>query len=295
MKFVISALLLAAHALAAVHLLPSASIKVLDNPAAFRTTYYPDTHSHGYKKPKYPVLALLQGANVPRTAYTKFCKELARYGYIVVVPDTKVTIPFPGYLANANAITNVLAYAKTANADATSPLHGIVDTKRMGVTGHSFGGVAGMCGGAKDGLTKCLPLFFGGAYTKPKELKAGAFYGASLVRSNALIDLNTHGFPVALVQGAQDTVAKPADAATTYPSLEKPKALITVAGADHYGITDTATVAGTVPDLAVQTLTQDQSTKLIAKWVGLWMRQQLDHDEEARKTLKHAANVQSSY
>ncbi|MEU0485478.1 hypothetical protein ABZ260_40655, partial [Streptosporangium sp. NPDC006013] len=84
------------------------------------------------------------------------------------------------------------------------------------------------------------------------------------------------GVPVALVQGGLDGNNLPAAAGATYNALgAPPKALITVTGANHFGLTDTQTPPGAIPDASAQTLSQEESIDTAAKWSALFLRASL--------------------
>jgi dienelactone hydrolase len=230
----------------------------------------------------FPVVAVLQGANVDKSRYSGLGRGLARQGFVVVVPNHVRAPggPFPpGLFTSQTVIPNVLAQATAEDGDPDSPLYRIVDTGSLGLVGHSFGGAVGLF--ASAGV--CAPPICDGPYTRPAALRAGAFYGTNLATGTTLdIDLDTKGVATALVQGTRDSIAPPGEAEVTYPSLEQPRALITVAGANHYGITDENNPPGAVPDPQAPTLAQDRATAAVARWSGLWLRAQLDRDPLAR-------------
>ena len=95
-------------------------------------------------------------------------------------------------------------------------------------------------------------------------------------------DLDTSMAPVALVQGSLDGVSTPAEALASYPNLEQPRALITIHGANHYGITDDMEPPGASPDPLLPTLKQRVANLVIARWTGHWLRAQLLDDPRAQ-------------
>jgi len=187
---------------------------------------------------------------------------------------------------------------KTEDANPASALYKIVDTNTVGLVGHSFGGVVGLfasqppasdlCAFAPPFLAEFLTLLCQGPYTRPTELKAAVFYGTNVVIPNSpppfppfdLINLNTSGIDVALVQGTKDGLASPDKAQRTYDSsLEDPRGLITIKGANHYGICDENNPAGAIPDLTPgPTLAQNESLARVIWWTGWWLRAHLLND-----------------
>lgn len=171
------------------------------------------------------------------------------------------------------------------DGDANSPLYKVVDTNLLALVGHSFGGVVGLF--ASAGV--CVPPFcdifpppFPPIFPRPAALKAAVFYGTNLVQGGVVQDLNTTGVAVALLQGSRDGLATPDNAALTYPTLEQPRALITLNGANHYGICKDNNPTGAAADPKASTLDQSEANSLSAKWTALWLRAQLKKDALAK-------------
>ena len=123
------------------------------------------------------------------------------------------------------------------NAKVMSPIAGIADTERLGLLGHSFGAAVGLSVIANQ----CLNFLCREPFTRPKELLAGAFYGANLrdQATNEFIAIQNNGIGVELIQGDRDGVALPERAERTFENIQtSPKALITLSGANHFGITN---------------------------------------------------------
>ena len=136
---------------------------------------------------KFPVVAVLQGAFVDKQFYSEFGTQLARFGFVVVIPNHLVVLGEPGSTPPAPfpdefVILDVLAQMEVENQDPYSPLFGIVDTTRMGLAGHSAGGAASLfaidrscqfpfCGPPDPPFPLPFPL--------PDAVRAGAFYGTN--------------------------------------------------------------------------------------------------------------------
>jgi hypothetical protein len=140
----------------------------------------------------------------------------------------------------------------------------------------------------------CEPPLCAPPFTRPPELRAAALYGTNIATGTTLDrDLDTSGVAVALVQGTVDGVAPPVEAATTYPSLERPRALICIRGGNHYGITDVDDPAGALPDPNDPTISQQAAVALVAHWSGLWLRAQVLRDPFAAAAIKLKAITHS--
>ncbi|GGM78348.1 alpha/beta hydrolase family protein [Dactylosporangium sucinum] len=233
--------------------------------------YHPHTSS---PHAPWPVVLLLQGAAVGRANYAGFARKVASYGFVVVVPDhTRVLFGVPGLYADGAEATWTVAWAAAENARTGSPLRGQIDTGTLLLTGHSFGGAAGL--GLSTGLS--TPPFTDVPIPAPAQLKAAAFYGTNnAAPGTSVIPPVASTIPVALVQGSADGVASPASGLGTYAVLAgTPKLYVSVAGANHYGITDVQNPAGARPDLSPQTLDQATGVEVVARWSALWLRAQL--------------------
>lgn len=226
----------------------------------------------------FPIVVYLQGGAVGREHYRGFGRELARHGFVVVIPDHLRVLGPPGTPAvpftEANVIGAATAAIAARDADPSSSLYLVADTGRVGVGGHSFGGVVALqlLGGT------CAPPFCTPPFAMPAGIGALALYGTHFVQPSGVIDLDTHGVGVALVRGDLDGRATPDKIEATYGVLDDARALVTVHGANHFGICDTAAPTGAEPDPSPQTLDQPQSVRAIATWSGRWFRDQLQGD-----------------
>jgi dienelactone hydrolase len=236
------------------------------------------------KADQLPIVLMLQGALVDKADYSNYAKTVARYGFVVIVPNNKRTAigpngkPITGLLADQQQVNDVLNQMKVEDANPASPIFKIADTKKLGLLGHSFGGYAGLA--AIQNV--CDPKVCVGDYTRPVELKAGIFYGTNFQsppNSGTFPAIDNQKIPLGLIAGQLDGVADFGEAASTYVKIQDPpKALIVIAGANHYGITnqDNAT-----RDPKRPTLNQATATETIARWSSLFLRSHLLSDRDA--------------
>ena len=245
--------------------------------------YFPKPKDSQTGNNSFPVALLLQGANVDKSSYSEYASIVARYGFVVVVPNRERGIPqldSTGLFAETSQINDVLAQIKLENINPTSPVKDIVDTNKLALLGHSFGGAVGLSAIADT----CIPLICEGSFEQPDELIAGAFFGANL-RNQAtqeFIPINNSGIPTALIQGNLDTIALPLRAERTYDNIQNPpKALISILGANHYGITNTNNPDGPRPDPSNPTIPQDVAVETVARWSGLFLRASVLDDKKA--------------
>ena len=232
---------------------------------------------------RFPVVVMLQGARVDREYYSTFGMHLARYGFVVVIPNNTSALG-PNFTEGI-VMQEALDQMRTENGDPDSPVYGLVDGSKLGVSGHSFGGAAalytitGICG-----FPFCDPA---SGFTRPPELKAAALVGTNARQ----LDIDSTGIPVAITTGTEDSGY--ADAQYTYSLLETPKALITVHGANHFGMTDIDEPPGANTDRgeAEQVVPQAISAHRYARWSGLFLRAHIYGDSRAwRKIYRQEPN-----
>ena len=243
--------------------------------------YFPNPKNLKTGKYSFPVALLLQGALVDKSNYSNYASIVARYGFIVVVPNSERLVPqFGKVLApQTSQINAVLAQMIAENSNASSPVRGIINTQKLALLGHSLGGAAGLSAIAN----LCLPTVCEGSFSRPKELVAGAFFGANLRDQNdEFIPINNSGIPIALLQGTVDGRALTFRAQATYDNIkDAPKALISIIGANHFGITNTNNPLGAIPDPNNPTIEQNVAVETIARWSGLFLRASVLNDKGA--------------
>ena len=247
-----------------------------------------------------PVALLLQGANIDKSNYSLFANILARYGFIVVVPNhLRKFPPVPGLekdilLPAQHQINDVLAYMKMENSDNSSPLFEAIDLDKLVLIGHSMGGLAGL-NAIQDNCNP--PLCFGG-FTRPPALVGGVFYGTNLKGhfGMSIRPIKNAGIPTALIQGTLDGETKLKDTEVTYQQIQdSPKALVTIVGANHYGITNTNNPVNPpgIPPIHAEpiapTLDQERAIESVARWSALFVRAYVMHDRGALDYLHDPA------
>lgn len=245
--------------------------------------YFPSLVNPAAPTP-FPVALLLQGALVDKSFYSGYASLVARYGFIVVVPNNLRPSPIPGIptalLPETSQVGAVLSHLTAENANPASPIAGQVDTQKLGLLGHSFGAAVGL-----SAITnQCLAFLCREPFTRPPQLLAGAFFGANLRDqiTGEPVAIDNAGIGVALLQGDRDGVALPARAAQTYDDIQTPpRVLLTIAGVNHFGITNVNNPSGAQPDLIPPTLDQSIAVETTARWSALFLRSSLLNDPVA--------------
>lgn len=245
--------------------------------------YFPETVKSSNSNRKFPIVLLLQGALVDKSDYSNYALKVSRYGFVVVVPNHTRTLatpggPVKGFLAEQSQVIDVLAFMKKESLNTASPVFSQVDTSRLALLGHSFGGSAGLGATQKE---ICPPDTCAPGYVRPPELKAGIFFGTSFrnPQTNEPFPINNRRVVVGLIGGDLDGVAAPINTQKTYDQIRKPpKALITLKGANHYGITNED---NPVREQNRPTLDQTTSVETIARWSALFLRAHVLKDPKA--------------
>ena len=235
--------------------------------------FFPVTSNSHLSQQKFPIALLLPGSRVDTSQYSDFAKIVASYGFTVVVPEHIRSLPdfgFTGLLPEAAQVSAVLEFMLAENSNPDSPIAGTLDIDNLVLLGHSFGGAVGLS--AID--NSCIFPLCEGQFQRPQQLRAGAFFGTStLIGAGEFFPVNNQGIPVALVVGSQDGLIAPELTQVDYDSIqEPPKALITVDGANHYGITNINNPPGARTDPNNPALEQDRAIETIARWSAIFLR-----------------------
>lgn len=247
--------------------------------------YYPAAQAGAWPAP-YPGVVLLQGANVGRGNYSEVARMVSRFGFIVIVPDhNRAVFGVSGLFPEVGVLNAGLETLRSEGQRAGSPIFGLVDSNASAVMGHSLGGAAGVEAIAGECSSA---LCTNGPYTRPSSLRAGAFYGTNRkppIGSNIPATANA-GVPIMLVQGSVDGAAAPADGLTTYQRIvDPPKVFATLAGANHYSVTDAQNPPGAAAEQSAATLAQATGLDIIGRWAGIFLNAHVRRDARAADRL----------
>ncbi len=258
------------------------TISTNDDPADI---YYPVTSEPN----NFPIALILQGALIDKTDYSNFASILASYGFVVIVPNHFKSLPefgVEGFLAEISQIEDTLTYVKTENANSSSPLAGILAPEKLALLGHSQGGAVGLSAIANY----CIPSLCDREFALPKEIVAGVFYGTYLqdYKTKEFLTIKNDSIPLGLIQGSRDGVSTPQEIRKSYQLIQdSPKALITVKGANHYGITN----EDSSRDPLRPNLDQNIANETIARWSGLFLRANIFNQSDAFNYVYKTGNA----
>ena len=260
--------------------------------------YYPVTKHTTHNNDSLPVALFLQGANVDKSNYTEFSKVFASYGFAVVVPNNLRSIsppppapPVTGFFPELPQVNQVLDYVRDPGL---SPIADLIDSEKLVLLGHSFGGAVGLSA-VQGGCP--FPMCPFGEFEQPDELVGAAFFGTSLkpppnIGGGEVPPIDNADIPTALILGTNDGVTLPEDTRATFEAIQNPpKALIEVKDTNHFGITDSNFAVNPpetppeVPPIALdrepQELPQLVAINEIATWSAQFLRATILDDDKA--------------
>jgi dienelactone hydrolase len=197
-------------------------------PAKYNTTTAVDAYvgPPASTKGPYPIVLFSHGYGGERLYYSNLLTGIASWGYVVVSADylerglaaqaLNVTSS-PTAAQDSAVMQSSLTAVESASGDASSPLHGVADPKRVAAVGHSAGG-----GTAFDALSSPnVATAVGWAPVPPT--------GTPSTK------------PVMLIGAEGDSVVKPSSVKKTYNQFRGPKALVEISGEGHNTYTDICT------------------------------------------------------
>ncbi len=232
---------------------------------------------------RFPIALLLQGLNVDKAHYSRYAQRVARYGFVVVVPNHRTSIRGSDELfAQVGQVTDTLLTARAIDRDPGSPLFDRIDSSQLVLLGHSHGGMMGL-----DAIRgACDVPFCVGEYSLPDELKAAVFFGTALWEDGEYLRIDNTSIPVALIAGDRDSLIGIEETRQTYAQIvTPPRALIELRGVNHYGITDTDNPSGSPLEQSESTIAQSDSITAIADWSGRFLRGHLRADRAALRSV----------
>ena len=125
--------------------------------------YYPEDIKTSKKT--YPVLSWANGTACQPSMYTGMFTALAKGGYIVIASSETMS-------ADGNAQIEALDFVISLNNNSSSSAYKKVNTKALGVIGHSQGGRSSVNAAVKDSRIKCVVSLAGSNYLEEAELNS---------------------------------------------------------------------------------------------------------------------------
>lgn len=168
--------------------------------------YYPENIS--YSKKTYPVLSWANGTACQPSMYTGLFTALAKGGYIVIASSETMS-------ADGNAQIAGLDFVISLNNNSSSLAYKKVNTKQLGVIGHSQGGRSSVNAAVKDSRIKCV---------------------VSIAGSNYLEEAKPNSTPTFFIAGEKDMIVSPSQwIQPAYDVAKGPAVYASLNGALHTG------------------------------------------------------------
>lgn len=232
--------------------------------------YYPNPQSLLHRnRPIFPIAVLLPGFGVERIYYSHYARQIARYGFVVVVPDGITAIRSRIELFDKlERVPEALAAISVDLPEAGKALVDLLDLGKLVLLGHSHGGAIGL--DAIRGARNFPPT---GDYRIPEVLVGAVFFGTFLWEDSHNLPIDRSRIPIASIAGSSDSLIPPREILETYERIQNsPKAYIMVKGANHYGITNRNNPPGAPPEPRKPTIEQAVAIETIARWSALFLR-----------------------
>lgn len=197
-------------------------------------------------------IIILQGAGIDKQQYSTLSQKLSKEGYLVGIAE------FHSMLGQNYISQRVFdgVWSDIQMNDQTKHRH----NGKVFVLGHSFGGVSA------TNIAKGICTFpvCNGPYKMNPSLIGAIVYGYRRTGGH-------HQFlvPILVAVGDQDSYQQ---TKSYYDHISSPKALLTLKGANHYGITNVNNPKGAKADPIHPSMSQDQSTSELSFWISRFIR-----------------------
>ena len=176
-----------------------------------------------------PLVVFAHGFDLTPQSYRSLLHTWTAAGFVTaapVMPGESATAP--GGPDRADLVNEpadlrfVIDRLLAASRRPTSPLHGLIDPRRIAVAGHSDGGDTAL-GVAYD------------SRLRSRRIRAAIVLAGAFLPDPGPFVFPQHGPPLLAVQGTADTINPPTDTAAYFEAAHTPKVLLRFRGAGHYG------------------------------------------------------------
>lgn len=178
----------------------------------------------------YPLIVFAHGFSSSRTQSASYTQHLASHGYVVASPD------FPGSNGGAGGgprlravidqpadVSFIIDELLLRNDEADGLLAGAIDAKRIGMTGHSLGGLTTM-------MTTYGPLRDDRILASLPISPIGCFFEADVIAGVTT--------PLMVLGGSEELIVDPTSIRKAYDLANAPRYFVELAGADHIKFAD---------------------------------------------------------
>lgn len=185
-----------------------------------------------------PAVVFLQGAGVPKSAYSEFARRFTQRGYVVLVPEHAPFFAGKNWtcasLAQPDSIERVWQDVK--NGFIPLELLQKIDLKQLYAMGHSYGGIQ-----LVTALSNKNPKPLGTHKAQLPEATQGVILFGANNKIGPLPSMTLHAddTPLFIIQGDQDTITRREDTVKMVANADAAKLqAVFLNNVNHYGVTN---------------------------------------------------------
>ncbi|MBX3460808.1 MAG: hypothetical protein KF696_12745 [Planctomycetes bacterium] len=241
---------------------PADSAGLNTPPSTLGAPYPCVVYNHGFKPPVF-------AGGIDYKANTFIAAPLAGIGYVIICIDQAPNNVLFGGGATAQANSQrdaddaraAIDYLASLNANPSSPLYSLLDTSRVGIAGHSRGGVASVIAASDERAAL-------GAGARIKAIAVMGPPSTDSQQSGAPINFgNFDGIPALCIGATEDAIAPYSQQLDIYGLATTPALAFEIVGGNHSQYKDSATllVGDNAATISVQTQ-QAVCRRYIAAW-----------------------------
>ncbi len=246
------------------------------------TIFYPDTDP---PMQNLPLIIFNAGFIQPRASYEGFGRQLAQWGYVVVI-RTYASLGLVGVgdsllWEHVAQFSDLIDWVAEENLRPGSPLYGMVDTTNVGTTGHSFGASVAIVAGVADPRVRAVVSL------------DVSYNGGDLDVLDLLPEDDTPYFYVAADSGGWCSIPPVANG-RLFDYTNPPTVQATIAGADHMDFMDTPIglyylgYVGCPRGPLDDQISRDYATKYMVAWFQVHLKGQREFADYYNGTLADA-------
>ena len=189
------------------------------------TIYYPFTSlrsntTQNISKTPYPIIVFAHGFMCTKNEYSWIGKILASHGYISILFTTPSKLnPYDAFSQSLDGISVAIDHVIELNILKDGPLYGLVDEEKIGIMGHSMGGITSLKAAAKDQRIKTVVALAPGHFSNFTET-----YLSACKKITA---------PTQIIMGSFDFICSPEGGRQFYDLINSEKEMLIINGADH--------------------------------------------------------------
>ena len=203
----------------------------------------------------YPAIAFAHGYGIDSSYYRGTLRALASAGYVVIAPDSE-TGQFPSHSRLASDLSRSLRWLGRQSATGSRDVpRGKVDSRRLGVAGHSMGGGVALLAASRDRSIDTV----------------ATLAAADTAPVRASVAVRRLRVPSLFVVGSDDRIVPAAGTAVMFRRAPPPSLLASIQGGSHCGFMETiptACDAGLISYVEQLRLTREQ----LRRWFDKHLR-----------------------